>query len=212
MFESTETTGRGGHRLSERGRHLARSLHPALHTHRGRGRATGPLQWRRRGLVAGFGLLLLAAGNSPVAQAAPTVDGAAAAASAPVAEAPTSLPAAVPAAPTGVVQAAAAVEPVAVSIPPAPVPLEEVIAAVWGELAPSALGVASCESTMNPDAVGGNGRYYGLFQIGTIHQGLVESLGFTWDQIFDPHVNTIVAKAVFDEAGGWSPWGCRWAA
>ncbi|MGQ0617627.1 MAG: transglycosylase SLT domain-containing protein [Acidimicrobiia bacterium] len=197
--------------MSERGRHLARSLQLALDTYRGRGRAAGTLQWRRRGLVAAFGLLVLAAGHSPIAQAAPTVDGAAAAAAAAPAV-PAPAPAAVPAAPTGVVQAAAAVEPVAVSIPPAPVPIEAVIAAVWGELAPSALGVASCESTMNPEAVGGNGRYYGLFQIGTIHQGLVEALGFTWDQIFDPYVNTIVAKAVFDEAGGWSPWGCRWAA
>ena len=38
---------------------------------------------------------------------------------------------------------------------------------------------------------------------------MVEGMGYSWDQILDPWVNTEVAYTLY--AGkGWSPWACKW--
>jgi len=68
-----------------------------------------------------------------------------------------------------------------------------------------ALAIAYRESHYDPYA-----RNYcctGLFQIyGSVHQGLINSLGFSVSQLTDPYVNTVVAYALY-KIDGWGPWG-----
>lgn len=99
--------------------------------------------------------------------------------------------------------------------PPAPEPqapeprgsVEDAIATYFGDMYSKALSVARCESTLNPNAVSPGGGNHGLFQINTVHRGLVASMGYSWSQIYDPYVNSAVARRIYDESG-WSPWAC----
>ena len=51
---------------------------------------------------------------------------------------------------------------------------------------------------------GGN---VGLFQINKVHAGWIKSeLGYDWNQMTDPYVNSKVARTLYNKAGGWSPW------
>ncbi len=69
--------------------------------------------------------------------------------------------------------------------------------------------VAACESGGNPNAVNPSG-YYGLFQLSKYwHESTANSMGYSWNQILDPYVNARVARVVFNQSGGWSPWSCR---
>jgi hypothetical protein len=95
--------------------------------------------------------------------------------------------------------------------PPAPGSVEAVIAEVFGPNAQSAIGVARCESHLNPAAVSRGGGNWGLFQINRAHRGRVEAMGYRWEDLLDARVNSLVAKSIFDEQG-WRPWGCRAAA
>lgn len=70
-----------------------------------------------------------------------------------------------------------------------------------------AIAVAQCESGLNPQAVSPGGGNWGLFQINKVHQGMVERMGYRWDQITDPYVNSKVARVLFDQSG-WRPWSC----
>ena len=36
-------------------------------------------------------------------------------------------------------------------------------------------------------------------------------MGYQWEDLLDPRVNSLVANSIFDEQG-WRPWGCRHAA
>ena len=90
----------------------------------------------------------------------------------------------------------------------APSPAQDAINYYFGDIADQATRVAECESGMDPNAVSPGGGNWGLFQINKIHQGLVESMGYSWDQILDPYVNAKVARRLYD-ASGWRPWGCR---
>ncbi len=82
-----------------------------------------------------------------------------------------------------------------------------------GSLTAKATRVADCESGLNPKAVSPGGANHGLFQINSVHKATVQQMGYSWDQIYDPYVNSQVAKRLYDEAArrgnGWSPWGCR---
>jgi hypothetical protein len=71
-----------------------------------------------------------------------------------------------------------------------------------------ALAVAECESGLDPSAVSPGGGNWGLFQINTVHKGLVASMGYSWADITNPFVNSQVARVIYDDAGGWSPWAC----
>ena len=138
----------------------------------------------------------------------------------------TTVPAAPEPAPAAEAAAAAAVpmvaapepapEPTPVADPaPAPAPsgsVEEAIAAYFGDVYDQAYNVARCESGLNPEAVSPGGGNWGLFQINTVHQQRVANMGYSWDQILDPWVNAAVARSIYDDAGGWGPWGCRRAA
>ena len=102
------------------------------------------------------------------------------------------------------------------SPPPAPVAVapgtvEAVIAEVFGPHTKAALGVAYCESRLHPTSISRNGANWGLFQINAVHRGRVARMGFQWEDLLDARVNSIVAKAIFDEQG-WGPWACRGAA
>ena len=73
------------------------------------------------------------------------------------------------------------------------------------DLEEHALYIANRESNFIPTA-----RNYcctGLFQIyGSVHEKLINSLGYTVDQLTDPLVNTVVAYALYQRSG-WAPWG-----
>lgn len=81
----------------------------------------------------------------------------------------------------------------------------------FGSQHAKATRVAECESGLNPRAVSAGGGNHGLFQINTVHKSMVRGMGYRWDQIYDPYVNARVAKRIYDQAGGWRPWGCRYA-
>lgn len=79
------------------------------------------------------------------------------------------------------------------------------------EASSKAIAVAQCESGLNPEAVSAGGRNIGLFQINSVHQPMVQRMGYQWDQMTDPYVNSKVARRLYDNAGGWGPWSCRHA-
>lgn len=68
-----------------------------------------------------------------------------------------------------------------------------------------ALFIAHRESRFDPYAH--NFCCTGLFQIyGAVHEQLINSLGFSVDQLTDPLVNSVVALAIYQRSG-WAPWG-----
>jgi hypothetical protein len=95
--------------------------------------------------------------------------------------------------------------------PPAPGSVEATITEVFGAHAAAAIGVARCESHLNPGAISRNGGNWGLFQINKVHSQRVARMGFQWEDLLDARVNALVAKSIFDEQG-WGPWACRHAA
>jgi hypothetical protein len=122
----------------------------------------------------------------------------------PVAAPPVAVPAVVRRAP-------APPAPVVVAVAPAPGSVEAIIADVFGPNARAAIGVARCESHLNPGAISRGGGNWGLFQINRAHRARVEAMGYRWEDLLDARVNSLVAKSIFDEQG-WRPWGCRAAA
>jgi hypothetical protein len=89
---------------------------------------------------------------------------------------------------------------------PAPAPAisgpEAAIHAVFGPLgvADQAVGVAACESGLNPGA--DSGTYKGLFQLGPHLAGTIAFYGGDW---FDPLTNAQVARDLY-LASGWASW------
>jgi soluble lytic murein transglycosylase-like protein len=91
-------------------------------------------------------------------------------------------------------------------------PKDRVHAAIdthFGDAEQQAIAIARCESSLNPKAVSPGGGNHGLFQINTVHRGLVNSMGYSWSQLMDPFVNADVARVIYDQAGGWGPWSCK---
>ena len=103
-------------------------------------------------------------------------------------------------------------EPIVEPAPePEPAPsgsVEEAIYTFFPDVYDQAIHVASCESGMNPGAISGGGGNWGLFQINTVHRNRVAAMGYSWDQLLDPYVNSHVARSIYDESG-WRPWACR---
>jgi hypothetical protein len=147
----------------------------------------------------------LAAASSEVAPA--TID-------TPV-EAPPAAPPTTAAPPAAAAPVTPRVQPIAavqvVAVAPAPGSVEAVITEVFGAHARSAIGVARCESHLNPGAISRGGANWGLFQINKAHRGRVAAMGYRWEDLLDARVNALVAKSIFDEQG-WRPWACRHAA
>lgn len=82
-----------------------------------------------------------------------------------------------------------------------------IIRSVFGADGDAAVAVARCESGLNPNARSANGRYHGLFQIGSGHAAAfqrVTGLAFEtgW---YDPTANTTYAHHLF-RSSGWSSW------
>jgi hypothetical protein len=86
------------------------------------------------------------------------------------------------------------------------------IVEVWGTRADEAAQVAFCESSFRTDVVSENGEDWGLFQVNVVHRPFVRSLGYAWNDLLDPRINSAVAAHIYERAGGWSPWTCEWAA
>ncbi len=95
--------------------------------------------------------------------------------------------------------------------PPDPGSVQAIILEIFGEHGQAAIGVARCESGLNPAAISRGGGNWGLFQINTVHRGRVAQMGYQWEDLLDARVNSLVAHSIFSEQG-WRPWGCRHAA
>ena len=95
-----------------------------------------------------------------------------------------------------------------------PNPAEDAIRQSFGPIADQAMRVAQCESGMDPAAVSPGGGNWGLFQINTIHAGefaAVTGRPF-YNDALDAYANASYAAFLYNQAGGWGPWSCRWAA
>jgi hypothetical protein len=80
---------------------------------------------------------------------------------------------------------------------------------VFGSAAPAATRVAKCESGLNPNAVSPGGGNHGLFQINNVHKSeFTRVTGASWSKIYDPYLNTVYAKYLYDRQG-WRPWSCK---
>jgi hypothetical protein len=96
----------------------------------------------------------------------------------------------------------------AVPAPPPPArSVEDIIRARFGPVGDTAIGVARCESGLNPSARSPAG-YRGLFQLDPSHAASFQQVTGrdfeeAWDEA-DP--NTQYAKYLYDRSG-WSPWG-----
>jgi hypothetical protein len=73
---------------------------------------------------------------------------------------------------------------------------EDIIMTVFGEDGELAVKVAKCESGLNPNAINKTSSARGLFQIMQSWHKIDQK----W--LFDPMINTLVARQLFDESGG----------
>lgn len=89
----------------------------------------------------------------------------------------------------------------------------EAIAVHFPDIYGQAVGVAHCESTLNPGAVSPDGRNWGLFQINIVHRSSFEQItGRSWSDVLNADANAQFARWLHDQSGGWGPWSCAWAA
>ena len=85
--------------------------------------------------------------------------------------------------------------------------IEWLIRQTFPETPDKAVRVARCESGLNPGAVSPTNDY-GVMQVNIVHRGLAASMGYRWEQMLEVAPNLAVARAVYDDAGGWGPWTC----
>ena len=91
--------------------------------------------------------------------------------------------------------------------------VQDAVSQNFGGIADQAMGVAQCESGLDPSAVSSGGGNWGLFQINTVHRDSFESVtGQAWSNVLDPYANASFAAWLYNQSGGWGPWACRWAA
>ena len=86
--------------------------------------------------------------------------------------------------------------------------LGHLIRKIWPDhLEEKALSIAWRESNHRPDV--NNYCCYGLFQIYfSVHQSWLADLGINQaEHLFDARLNTIAAYTLYQQAGGWGPWG-----
>jgi len=89
---------------------------------------------------------------------------------------------------------------------------QDAINQAFGPIADQATRVADCESGLDPAAVSSGGANWGLFQINTIHRSQFEAItGRPWSDVLDAYANSQYAAWLYNQSGGWGPWGCRWA-
>ena len=130
----------------------------------------------------------------------------------PTTEAPTTAPPAAvrTVAPPSTRPAPPPTAPPTTTAPPAPGSVEAIIHAHFGAAGGDAVVIARCESGLNPSAIGGGGRYFGLFQLGRDHAAPFEAVtGRVFDEAWsDANANAQYAAWLYSRSG-WSPWGCR---
>ena len=86
--------------------------------------------------------------------------------------------------------------------------VDEIIERHFGTAAGQARQIVKCESGFDPGAVS-HTNDHGLFQINAVHRGTwVDVTGTGWENRYDPELNTIYAKYLYDREG-WRPWSCR---
>jgi len=89
------------------------------------------------------------------------------------------------------------------SIPQPEGTIEKEIYEVFGEEEyKNALKVFTCESGLNPEAVGKNSN--GTFDVGLSQINSIHGIKAKW--LKNPAIAIRVAKQLFDEHGGWGPW------
>lgn len=99
-----------------------------------------------------------------------------------------------------------------VSVPVGSGDATSAIANWFGDLYDSAVGVARCESGLNPGAISPGGGNWGLFQINTTHRADFEQYtGHPWADVLNADLNAMYARKLYN-GNGWGPWACRWAA
>lgn len=84
--------------------------------------------------------------------------------------------------------------------------LEDQVEMVWGDKADEALEIARCESSLNSEAtnLNTNGTMdKGIMQVNSIH-------GVDPRFLEDPMINLLVARKIYEDANGWTPWVCDW--
>lgn len=83
-----------------------------------------------------------------------------------------------------------------------------IIAAVFWDVPAQAFAIVDCETGFTWDRFA-TGRYgeRGPFQIHPIHIGLIVSMGYIWDDMYEVEPNARVARALYDRSG-WAPWSC----
>lgn len=74
-----------------------------------------------------------------------------------------------------------------------------------------ALEIVQCESNFNPEAISPTNDH-GLFQH-NIRYGpdRFNKAGYSWEQRYDPVVNTAVAYWLWSQTEDWRHWSCRYA-
>lgn len=82
------------------------------------------------------------------------------------------------------------------------------ISVAFGPNTGAAYRVAMCETGQTLDArAEGADLERGLMQLHPIHRERIETMGYTWGQMYEVQANLRVAKAIYDEQG-WQPWSC----
>ena len=86
--------------------------------------------------------------------------------------------------------------------------VEWLVRQTFPESPDKAVRIARCESRLNPAAV--NGEHVGVMQVATrVHAGLIARMGYTVADLYGARANLHVARAIYDDAGGWGPWSCQ---
>jgi hypothetical protein len=80
---------------------------------------------------------------------------------------------------------------------------------IFGADAPAATRVATCESSLNSNAVSPGGGNHGLFQINNVHRSeFTRVTGQPWSSIYNAYYNSQYARTLYNQSG-WSAWACR---
>jgi hypothetical protein len=72
--------------------------------------------------------------------------------------------------------------------------------------------VAFCESRYMTGAFGDGslGGSYGLYQIHRpVHENAINSIGLTFDDMYDPVSNIEFARTLYNQYGDWTHWSCK---
>jgi hypothetical protein len=98
-------------------------------------------------------------------------------------------------------------KPVQAIVEPAKISTDELLVKYFGEVAPRAKKIITCESGGNPNAYHKNNNGssdYGLMQINSIHIKRIGDL----NKLYDPETNIRIGSEIYNEQG-FRPWVCN---